>query len=150
MAVQLMDIEEREADRLLEAAGIINLANTGGRRKRQDCYTDKQLINHHRRELTNYEDGIHLYEVNRQEYAALFQRDLVDLGRLAHFSTQDMDVWQRFCEGFAPDYIAELYNLRESAVVATIERLEQRVRVTMIVCWWWGWYEVYLEELHRD
>jgi DNA-binding CsgD family transcriptional regulator len=136
---------EREADAYLARAGAI--CSRRGARKR--LYTDRQLANHRRRELTNYDEGLNLFAVAERELLEVIGRDIVRIFDRARLSSKQYSVWELFMTGMSQEEIARITKTTQSTVSRHFSAGKRKIIAALVSDPYYGWWEVYWSEVNR-
>lgn len=137
---------ELEADALLMRAGAID-CRRGVRKK---LYTDRQLSNHRRRELTNYEEGLNLFPIAEREMLGLIGRDIERIINRACLSSRQYSAWGLFMTGLNQKEIAEITKTTQSTVSRHLAAGKRKIVAALISDPYYGWWEVYWSEVRRS
>lgn len=149
---QLAEMEaelEIKSDKLLEEAGFINTGKGLRRNNNSGCYTEKQLENHVRKESTNYGDGLNIVRIALRDETEMILPDIRKLCELAGFSDEQILIWTLYHQGLRCADIAQICKVSRQCMHKRIEVCRKRLIKTIILYPWFGWYEVYLSEIHR-
>ena len=141
-----MDDYER-SDALLSYHEVVN--DTRGKRNAADVYTDKQLENRRRHELSNYDMGLTLFAVAEQDLRSLIERDMRQLAKMADFTEGQYAIWCLNRQGLKNADVARALQVSDEHVCQTLSRCDRKLKATMLRHPWWGWLEVYWSEVHR-
>jgi DNA-binding NarL/FixJ family response regulator len=138
---------EAEADRLLRESGATNHSQ----KDHEGIYTEKQLRSHNRREFTNnelaFQRSIEIAEIEEKDMTL---DDIKLLCRLSGMSDKQMLVWMLYHNGLSQSDIADVLKVSRQCISTKIQRCRVRLMRTISLCWWIGWYEVYLSEVNRN
>ncbi len=137
---------EAEADRLLKEAG----ATDHRHKDNEGIYTEKQLRSHNRREFTNnelaFQRSIEIAEIEEKD---MMLDDIKLLCRLSGMSDEQMLVWMLYHNGLNQSDIANALHVSRQCISIKIQSCRARLMRTISLCWWFGWYQVYLSEVNR-
>jgi len=150
---QLSEMEaelEIESNKLLEEAGFINADKHIRRNNDSGCYTEIQLNKHRRNEVSNYGDGLNIVRIALRDETEMIMPDIRKLCVLAGFSDEQILIWTLYHQGLSCADIAQICNVSRQCMHKRIEVCRKRLIKTIILYPWFGWYDVYLAEIHRN
>jgi DNA-binding CsgD family transcriptional regulator len=143
-----MDELELAANELLKKSGVINSGQGVKCNNKSGIYTEDQLIDHNRREI-----GGGLLAAGEPvadcDITELQLAEILEFSRMVKFTDKQRSVWIMWVGGLSESEIAHYLDCSRQNIYSIIKTCRRKFLCSYKHCPYYGWYEVYLSEVHR-
>lgn len=140
--------DEARADALLSFHGAIK-KRKGVLNRTTNVQSEKQLLNKQRKEMSNYTEGLTLYAISEHELSESMEREREQLMVRANLTGRQAMAWELHMMGVTYAEIGRVMRVCRVTASQHVFAAQAKLQAAMVSCPWWGWWDVYKEELHK-